>query len=79
MKSDFIIAVTQLAAERNLPKEVVVSAIEAAMVAAFKKDSNASGQQISVTLNPDSGIVKVDVLKTVVVEINDDQREISLT
>ena len=58
MKSDFIIAVTQLAAERNLPKEVVVSAIEAAMVAAFKKDSNASGQQISVTLNPDSGIVK---------------------
>ena len=79
MKSDFIIAVTQLAAERNLPKEVVVSAIEAAMVAAFKKDSNASGQQISVTLNPDTGIVKVDVLKTVVVEINDDQREISLT
>ena len=78
MKSDFIVAVTQLAAERNLPKEVVVSAIEAAMVAAFKKDSNASGQQISVTLNPDSGIVKVDVLKTVVTEITNDQREISL-
>ena len=78
MKSDFIIAVTQLAAERNLPKEVVVSAIEAAMVAAFKKDSNASGQQISVTLNPDSGIVRVDVLKTVATEIEDEQREISL-
>ena len=78
MKSDFIIAVTQLAAERNLPKEVVVSAIESAIVAAFKKDSTASGQQISVTLNPESGIVRVDVLKTVATEIEDEQREISL-
>ena len=32
MKSDFLIAVTQLAAERNLPREMVMSAIEAALV-----------------------------------------------
>ncbi|SVD32632.1 uncharacterized protein METZ01_LOCUS385486, partial [marine metagenome] len=28
MKSDFIIALTQLAAERNLPRGTVISAIE---------------------------------------------------
>ncbi len=28
MKSDFIVALTQLASERNLPREIVVSAIE---------------------------------------------------
>ena len=31
MKSDFLIAVTQLAAERNLPRDIVVSAVEAAL------------------------------------------------
>ena len=29
MKSDFLVALTQLAAERNLPREAVLSAIEA--------------------------------------------------
>ena len=40
MKSDFLIAVTQLAAERHLPREAVVSAIEAALASAYKKDSS---------------------------------------
>ena len=39
MKSDFLVALTQLAAERGLPREKVMSAIEAALVSAFKKDS----------------------------------------
>ena len=52
MKSDFIIALTQLAAERNLPREIVLSAIEAALVSAYRKDSIAAGQNISVKLDP---------------------------
>ncbi|MDP2744820.1 MAG: NusA N-terminal domain-containing protein, partial [Dehalococcoidia bacterium] len=39
MKSDFLIAVTQLAAERRLPREAIISAIEAALASAYKKDS----------------------------------------
>ena len=38
MKSEFMIAITQLAAEKNLPKEVVLQAMEAALVSAYKKD-----------------------------------------
>ena len=78
MKSDFIIALTQLASERNLPREIVLSAIEAALVSAYKRDSVAAGQNISVQLDPGSGDVSVFVVKTVVDEVTDDQQEITL-
>ena len=38
MKSDFLIAITQLAAERGLPRDIVITAVEAALISAFKKD-----------------------------------------
>ena len=78
MKSDFVIALTQLAAERNLPKEIVVSAIEAALASAYRKDTIASGQNISVKLDPGSGDVTVHILKTVVDEVVDPETEILL-
>jgi N utilization substance protein A len=78
MKTDFILAITQLAAERNLPKEVVFSAVEAALVSAFKKDELGAQHNISVKINPASGDVKVYTLKTVVEKPTDKYREISL-
>lgn len=78
MKSDFIIALTQLAAERNLPREIVLSAIEAALVSAYKRDSVAAGQNISVKLDPNSGDVAVSIIKTVVEEVEDPLLEMSL-
>ena len=78
MKSDFMVALKQLAAERHLPMEQVLGAIEVALASAFKKDNPASGQNISVTLNPNSGEVSVYALKTVVEAVEDDEREITL-
>ena len=78
MKSDFLIALTQLAAERHLPREQVLLAIEVALASAFKKDNPASGQNISVKLNPNTGEVGVYALKTVVEDVDDPDREISL-
>ena len=78
MKSDFLIALTQLAAERHLPREQVLQAIEVALASAFKKDNPASGQNISVKLNPNTGEVNVYALKTVVEWVEDPDREISL-
>ena len=66
MKSDFIVALTQLAAERNLPREIVLSAIEDALVSAFKRDKVAAAKDISVKLDPGSGDVVVSIVKTVV-------------
>ena len=78
MKSDFLIALTQLAAERHLPREQVLQAIEVALASAFKKDNPASGQNISVKLNPNTGEVSVYALKTVVERVEDSDREISV-
>ena len=78
MKSDFLIALTQLAAERHLPREQVLGAIEVALASAFKKDNPASGQNISVTLNPNTGDVNVFALKTVVETVEDHEKEITV-
>ncbi len=78
MKSDFIIALTQLAAERNLPREIVLEAIEAALSSAYRRDSIAAGQNISVTLDPGDGGVSVYLVKTVVEEVEDSEIEISV-
>ena len=66
MKSDFIIALTQLAAERNLPRGTVISAIEAALASAYKKDSISTGQNISVNLDPGTGEISAHIVKNLV-------------
>ena len=77
MKSDFLIAVTQLASERNLPREVVISAIEAALVSVYKREGETAGQNLSVKILPTTGEVKVAALKTVVEQVTDSDLEIS--
>jgi N utilization substance protein A len=79
MKSDFLIAVTQLAAERNLPQEMVVDAVEAALASAYRKD-NASGAQSNVRVHLDvaSGEVEVYQIKTIVDEITNELAEMTI-
>jgi N utilization substance protein A len=78
MKSDFLLAITQLSAEKNLPKEVVLTAVEAALVSAYKKDSFTSNQNIAVKINPNTGKVEVWAEKTVVQKPADPALEITL-
>jgi len=78
MKSDFLLAITQLSAEKNLPKEIVLKAVETALVSAYKKDSFATNQNISVKIDPTTGRVKVWAEKTVVEQPSDTRYEISL-
>jgi len=78
MKSDFLLAITQLSAEKNLPKEVVITAVEAALVSAYRKENFAANQNISVKISPTSGKVEVWAEKTVVEMPSDSRREISL-
>ena len=78
MKSDFLLAITQLSAEKNLPKDVVLTAVEAALVSAYKKDNFSSNQNISVKINPNTGKVEVWAEKTVVEKPTDPRFEITL-
>ncbi len=79
MKSEFMLAITQLSAEKNLPKEVVIAAVETALVSAYRKDNFAPNQNISVKIDPATGKVRVWAEKTVVEQPTDVRREISLT
>ena len=78
MKSDFLLAITQLSAEKKLPKEVVLSAVEAALVSAYRKDSFAPQQEVRAKINPNTGKVTVWVSKEVVEKPTDGSLEISL-
>ena len=79
MKTEFVIALTQLAAERNLPKEVILRTVEAALVPVFKKNNFAPDQDVSVRIAPQTGEVKVYARKVVVKRRTDPSQELSLT
>ncbi|MFC1900477.1 transcription termination factor NusA [Chloroflexota bacterium] len=78
MKSDFLLAITQISAEKNLPSEVVLSAVEAALVSAYRKDNFAANQNIEVKINPSSGKVQVWAEKLAVKKVSDPITEITL-
>jgi len=77
LKSDLLIAVTQLAAERNLPQPIVVKAIEAALAAAYKRDPAAQGQDVIVDMDPNDGDVIVRTVRHVVEEVEDPLMELT--
>lgn len=79
MKTGFAAAIAQLSAERNLPKEVVLSVLESALVSAYKKDIFPPEEDISVKIDPNAGEVRVYVQKVVAEPVTDPLREISLT
>src|SRR4030042_5683205 len=76
MKSDFLTAVTQLSAEKNLSKDVVLEAVEAALASAYKKDSLAAAN-LAVKIDPETGAVHVYMQKAVVEEVIDSKVEMT--
>ncbi|MCL0099139.1 S1 RNA-binding domain-containing protein, partial [Dehalococcoidia bacterium] len=79
MKSDFLLAIAQLAAERNLPKDLVFKAVEAALLSTYKKDDSTKRYNLSVGILPASGEIKVFSRKTVVESPTNTWREIALS
>ncbi|MGQ9515953.1 MAG: transcription termination factor NusA [Anaerolineae bacterium] len=77
MRNEFILAVNQVCAERQLSKEVVLEAVEAALVTAYKRNFGAAGN-VSAKIDPETGGVKVYAHKTVVEEVKDPRVQISL-
>lgn len=80
MKSEFLIAITQLAAERHLPREVVLNAVEAALISAFKKEHLAE-LDLAVRISPGTGDVHVFAKRTVVADeaVEDPRRQLGLS
>jgi N utilization substance protein A len=77
VKNEFLVAITQLAAEKNLPKEVVFDAVEAALASAYKRDALAASNVV-VKIDPETGATRIFTRRTVVAEVEDPQIEIAL-
>lgn len=79
MKTEFMVAITQLSAEKNLSVDLVLSAVESALVSAYKKSSFSPEQDIIVKISPNTGGVKVYLKQAVVDKVQDPKLEIKLT
>jgi len=78
MKTELRAAITQLSAERNLPKEVVLAALESALASAYKKDTSALEQDVLVKVDPNAGEIHFSIQKIIVESVANPNREISI-
>ncbi len=80
MKSDFYAAITQIASERGIPKEAIIDVMERALVSAYKRllGPNPPAVEVTVKLDPVTGVARVYAEKQVVDEVFDDRFEIDL-
>jgi N utilization substance protein A len=76
-KNEFAVAFDQICSERNLDKEVVLEAIEVAILTAYKKDHGAA-QNVTVKMDPETGQARIYTTKEVVEQVQDERFEISL-
>lgn len=72
-----VLAIKQIAEEKNLPEDSVRDIIEQALAAAFRKDFGEKEQEVRSTINLNSGELIVFVSKEVVEEVEDDKIEIT--
>ena len=77
MSKEMLEAFDNLEKTKGIKKEVIVDAIKAALVAAYKKNYN-QAQNVEVDFDERTGNFKVMAVKTVVDEVQDDRLEVSL-
>lgn len=79
MKKEFALAFNEVLDDKQLPKEVVIEALEAAMVSAYRKTVNAStGQHVSAKIDMETGEVAVYAEKEVVDQVQDSRTEVDI-
>ncbi len=81
MKSDFYAAISQIAAERGIPKEAILDVMERALITAYKRTlgNNPPPIEVSVKLDSQSGAWHVYAEKQVVDDVLDDRFEIDIS
>ena len=77
MNEELITALADLCKEKGIDKDVILDALEAALIAAYKRNF-LSAQNVCVELDRETGKIAVYAQKTVVEEVKDPQQEISL-
>lgn len=76
MSSELLDALTLLEKEKGISKNILLEAIEAALISAYKRNFN-SAQNVRVDVNPETGTMRVFARKEVVEQVFDPRLEIS--
>jgi N utilization substance protein A len=76
--NELLLATEYLEKEKKIPREVLIDAIEAALITAYKKNYD-SARNVRVELNMDEGTFKVVARKSVVEEVSDHRDEVDLS
>jgi N utilization substance protein A len=80
MKNEFALAFNEVLEEKQLPRDVVLEALEAAMVSAYRRAVNASNaQHVESKIDTETGKVLIYAEKEVVETVQDPRTEVSLT
>ncbi len=77
MSEDFIALLEQFEKEKGISRDVLIEALEVALVSAYKRNYGAN-QNVKVLINRQNGSMNVFLQKEVVEEVSDDETEISL-
>lgn len=79
MKNEFVLAFNEVLEEKQLPREVVLDALQAAMISAYRRAVNASNaQHVDAVIDPETGRVHIFAEKEVVEVVEDPRTEVSL-
>ncbi len=77
MKNDFLLAISQLAAEKNLQREVIFQAVEAALASAYRRDDE-EGPEVHVRISGETGDISAFIQRTVVRKVEDSNLEMDI-
>ncbi|MGD6775336.1 transcription termination factor NusA [Sutcliffiella horikoshii] len=77
MSSELFDALTLMEKEKGISKDVIIEAIEAALISAYKRNFN-QAQNVRVDMNLETGTMRVFARKDVVDEVFDSRLEISI-
>ncbi|NLX63889.1 MAG: transcription termination/antitermination protein NusA, partial [Clostridiaceae bacterium] len=77
MSAELLFALDQLEKEKGIDKETIIDALEQALISAYKKNFG-SAQSVEVSIDRNSGQIRVYALKTIVEEVKDAATEMSL-
>jgi len=79
MKNEFALAFNEVVDRKELPKEIIMEALEAAMISAYRKAVNASqAQQVIAKINLEESQVAIFAEKEVVEEVQELYTEVTL-
>jgi N utilization substance protein A len=79
MRNEFTLAFNEVLEEKGLPREIIIKALESAMVSAYRRSVNASqAQNIDAKVDMDTGKVTIFAEKEVVDDVQDDRTEVLL-